>query len=175
MGRHHQLQRLPNLVSYSRLLFAAGFAVAGRDARIGLLGAAAASDFLDGWVARRTRTASRWGALLDPIADRTFTLVAVTSFLVAGVLSTAGYFVMLSRDLATAIGFLVARVVPRCRGMTFRARWPGKIVTTLQLLTFLCLLVRPTWAAPLLLAVAAASAWAITDYAVALWRGRAIA
>src|SRR5579864_6550636 len=101
-------RRLPNLISYSRMLLAAGFVAAGREGRVGLIGAAAASDFLDGWMARRTNATTRWGALLDSIADRVFTLVAVTTFFVGGRLSTAGYFIMLSRDLATATGFLVA-------------------------------------------------------------------
>ena len=42
-----------------------------------VIGAAAATDFLDGWVARRVRATSRWGALLDPIADRVFVLTVV--------------------------------------------------------------------------------------------------
>jgi CDP-diacylglycerol--glycerol-3-phosphate 3-phosphatidyltransferase len=45
---------------------------------------AALSDWLDGWVARRTGTQSALGALLDPIADK----VLVNSYLIAYVIIT---------------------------------------------------------------------------------------
>src|SRR3954469_7148349 len=112
MAPRATLRALPNIISSSRVVLAAGF-VAARDpdARLGLVGIAAATDFLDGWIARHARVASRWGALVDPIADRVFALVAVSTFLVTGQLSTMQFFVMLSRDIMTAVGFLVARLV----------------------------------------------------------------
>ena len=71
------------------------------------------------------RVTSRWGALIDPIADRVFALVAVSTFLFTGELSILGYFVMISRDIMTAIGFLVARIVPWLRPVEFKARPPA--------------------------------------------------
>ena len=59
-------------------------AMDGVGARVGLIGAAAATDFLDGWLARRVNAASRWGALIDPIADRFFVLTAVATMLFSG-------------------------------------------------------------------------------------------
>jgi cytochrome c oxidase subunit IV len=76
------------------------------------------------------------------------------------------------RDIATAVGFLVARAIPRLRSAKFQARLAGKVVTVLQLLTFAAVLVyRP--ALPALLAlVAVASVVSIADYTIALWRAR---
>ena len=106
------LRALPNIISSSRVLLAAGFvALPNPNTRLGLVGLAAMTDFLDGWLARRAKWTTRWGALIDPIADRFFVLVAVATFLFTGALSTVGYFVMISRDLMTAVGFLVARAV----------------------------------------------------------------
>ena len=69
------LVRLPNLLSCSRIVLAGGFvAFDASTARVGIIGAAAVTDFLDGWLARRVHATSRWGALLDPIADRVFVL-----------------------------------------------------------------------------------------------------
>jgi len=165
---------LPNIISSSRVLLAAGFvALPSPDTRLGLVGLAAVTDFLDGWLARRAHWTTRWGALIDPIADRVFALVAVSTFLFTGALSTTGYFVMLSRDLMTAIGFLVARAVSWLRPVEFKARFSGKLVTVLQLATFVSLLRFPAWVNTCLWAVGLTSAYSIVDYTFALWRARA--
>jgi CDP-diacylglycerol--glycerol-3-phosphate 3-phosphatidyltransferase len=171
---HRTLGRLPNLLSFSRLVLAAGFVAAGDvGARVGLIGAAAITDFLDGWLARRVKATSRWGALLDPIADRVFVLTVVGTFLFTGALSTTAYFILIMRDLATAVGFLVARVIPWLRPVEFKARMLGKVVTVLQLLTLAAVLVAPQAVTILLGAVAMASVLSIADYTLALWRARA--
>src|ERR671937_680604 len=107
-----ELRRLPNVLSLSRLLLAVLFVPAGRAARIALICLAAATDFLDGWLARRTNSTTRWGALVDPIADRIFVLVAIVTYVLNGELSPVESLLLLSRDIATALGFLVARTVP---------------------------------------------------------------
>jgi phosphatidylglycerophosphate synthase len=168
------LRALPNLISFSRVVLAVAFVMTpGADQRLGLVAAAAVTDFLDGFIARAARITSRWGALIDPFADRVFALVAVSTFLFEGELSTVGYFVMISRDLMTAVGFLVARVVPWLRPIEFRARFSGKLVTVLQLLTFVALLRFPAWISTGLWFVGIASAISVADYTCALWRRRA--
>ena len=165
---------LPNVVSMSRVVLAAGFVGAhGADERLALVGVASVTDFLDGWLARRRNVASRWGALIDPIADRIFVLTAVTAFLVGGELTTWQYFVLLSRDIMTAVGFVVARMVPWLRPVEFKARYLGKVATTLQLATFIAILAYPRAVTTLVLSVGVASVAAIVDYTYALWRARA--
>lgn len=168
------LERLPNLLSYMRLACAAGFVASGTtDGRVSLIGVAALTDFLDGWLARRVHATSRWGALLDPIADRVFVLTVVGTLLFDGLLTTAAYFILISRDIMTAIGFLTARAVPWLRPVEFKARMLGKAVTVLQLFTLAAVLIAQP-AVPLLLAiVAAASLLSIGDYTLALWKARA--
>ncbi|HTE47108.1 MAG TPA: CDP-alcohol phosphatidyltransferase family protein [Gemmatimonadaceae bacterium] len=174
MAARAGLRALPNILSSSRVLLAAGFVAAkGVDVRLGLVGIAAATDFLDGWIARRGQWTSRWGALIDPIADRVFALVAVSTFLFTGTLSTVGYFVMISRDLMTAVGFLVARAIPWLQTVQFKARFSGKLVTVLQLVTFVALLRFPEWVALCLWIVGLTSVYSIVDYTYALWRARA--
>lgn len=165
---------LPNVVSMSRVVLAAGFVGArGAEERLALIGVASVTDFLDGWLARRRNAATRWGALIDPIADRIFVLTAVSAFLISGELTTWQYFVLLSRDIMTAIGFLVARLVPWLRPVEFKARYLGKVVTTLQLATFIAILAYPDLVTFLVLLVGIASAAAIVDYTYALWQARA--
>ncbi len=174
MAARARLRALPNIISSSRVLLAAGFVAATQtDVRLGLVGLAAITDFLDGWVARRGKWATRTGALVDPVADRVFALVAVSTFLFTGALSPLGALVMLSRDIMTAVGFLVARVVPWLRPVEFKARLAGKLVTVLQFLTFVALLRFPQYVRPCLWAVGVASAYSIMDYTYALWRARA--
>jgi cardiolipin synthase (CMP-forming) len=164
----------PNLLSFSRFGLAALFAAAeGAAARVLIVAVASATDFLDGWLARRSKTVSRWGMLLDPLADRAFVFTAVCTFLFRGELTTLEYFVFLSRDIMTGVGFLVARAVPWLRRVTLRARLPGKIVTGLQLVVLFAVILAPQAVDALIVAVGVASAAAIADYTLMLWRERA--
>jgi len=80
---------------------------------------------------------------------------------------------MISRDLMTAVGFLVARAVPWLKPVQFKARFSGKLVTVLQLATFIMLLRVPAAVTPLLWLVGIASLYSIADYTYALWLARA--
>jgi phosphatidylglycerophosphate synthase len=171
-----RLLDVPNLLSMSRVVLAAIFPFARRPlSQAVLIGLAAISDFLDGWIARARHTASKWGALLDPITDRVFVIVALATYVFIGALTTGEYFTMIVRDLATAIGFLVARAVPSLQRVTFKARWAGKITTTVQLLVLIAVPLAPTLVRPLVIAVGVLSVWAIVDYTLALQRARAAA
>lgn len=138
-----------------------------------LIAVAAATDFLDGFIARRGGSATTSGALIDPIADRVFVLAAVSAYLVGGLLTTPQYFIFISRDLATALGFAVARIIPWLRPVVFRARLLGKAVTMLQLATLAAVLLWPRATDGLIVAIGLLSAVSIADYTLALWRARA--
>lgn len=169
-----ELRSLPNLLSTSRLALAAAFVIVDRsDVRIVLVMVALATDYLDGWIARQFGPVTHIGALLDPFTDRVFALVGVSAFLFEGRISTWEYFVMISRDLMTAIGFLVARAMPSLRAVAFQARFPGKLVTVFQLATFIAILINPRAADPMILVVAAVSVWAVVDYTWMLHTARA--
>jgi cardiolipin synthase (CMP-forming) len=174
MISRERFRALPNIISSSRVLLAAGFAVVTDvDKQLGLVGLAAATDVLDGWLARRAQWTTRLGALIDPMADRIFALVAVVTFLNSGALSFRASLVMLSRDIMTAIGFIVARAVSWLRPVHLRARPAGKLVTVLQFIAFVVLLLAPQRIQPLLWLVGLASAYSVFDYTLALWHARA--
>ncbi|MFI5241873.1 MAG: CDP-alcohol phosphatidyltransferase family protein [Gemmatimonadales bacterium] len=163
---------IPNLLSLARFPLAAAFlATDAVPARVALIGAASLTDVLDGWLARRQQ-ATRLGALLDPIADKTFVLVAISAFLISGELSSTDYFIILARDFATALGFLVAFLLPGLDPGNFKARMSGKVVTVLQLATVLALVLQSPQLRALVCMVGAASAWAIIDYTLLLSRER---
>jgi CDP-diacylglycerol--glycerol-3-phosphate 3-phosphatidyltransferase len=167
------LLNIPNVITLARLPLAVLFLLADTTAeRVIILGMASASDFIDGWLARRFRRTTRSGALLDPIADKTFVLAALTAFLRTDDLSAGEYFVILSRDFATAVGFLVAWMLPGLDPADFKSRMPGKIVTVLQLGAILALTISPQamrWLVPI---IGVASAVSIIDYTLVLHRTR---
>ena len=164
---------VPNSISLSRLLLALAFVViSGPWQRIVLILAAGATDFLDGWMARRANSSTVAGAIIDPFADRVFVLAAVSSYLAEGTISTGQYFIFLSRDIATAIGFVVARFIPGLTASSFRARAVGKTVTGLQLAFLVVVILAPRLVHPLVLIIGALSAVSIVDYTLALERAR---
>jgi CDP-diacylglycerol--glycerol-3-phosphate 3-phosphatidyltransferase len=167
------LRSIPNIVSLSRVALAVAF-VMDKDpnARIVIVLAAAVTDMLDGWLARKAGLTSRFGALVDPFADRVFALVAVATFVYEGSLTTVEYFIMIFRDLMTAVGFLVAKSVPWLKPVEFRARWSGKAVTALQMVAFVALLKFPSLVTPLVWGVGLLSLYSVIDYTLALWRAR---
>lgn len=165
---------LPNTVSLSRVVLALAFVLVSEPwDRIALIAVAGFTDFIDGWLARHEKTESATGALLDPLADRIFVLVAISTYLVEGLLTTGQYFIFLTRDLATAAGFVVAKIIPTLRPAVFRARMLGKIVTVVQLITLVVMIVMPELTRALILTIGIISVASIVDYTIALWRGRA--
>jgi CDP-diacylglycerol---glycerol-3-phosphate 3-phosphatidyltransferase len=164
---------LPNTVSLSRVVLALAFVLVSEPwDRIALIAVAGFTDFIDGWLARHEKTESTTGALLDPLADRIFVFVAISTYLVEGLLTTGQYFAFLTRDLATAAGFVVAKIIPTLRPAVFRARMLGKIVTVMQLIALVVIIVMPELTRVLILIIGIVSVASIVDYTIALWRGR---
>ena len=164
---------LPNLVSSSRVVLAVGFvATDAAPTRLALIGIASLTDFLDGWLARRTQVVSRFGALLDPIADRLFVLGVVISYVLGGQLNVWQAIALMFRDVMSVIGFFVARNVSWLRPIPFKARPIGKAVTVLQLATFIAVLLAPSVVSVLVIVVGLFGLAATIDYTLMLWRER---
>jgi len=97
--------------------------------------AAAATDLLDGYVARRRGSQSRLGAFLDPLADK---LLLMASFVTLTWLKALPFWiaaVVISRDLILAIGALAILIVGA--RLTPRPTWAGKFATFFQVLVVL--------------------------------------
>jgi phosphatidylglycerophosphate synthase len=168
------LLTLPNTISLSRVVLALAFVLVSEPwDRIALIAVAGFTDIMDGWLARHEKSESTTGAFLDPLADRIFVLVAISTYLIEGRLSTGQYFIFLTRDLATAVGFVVAKIIPTLRPAVFRARMLGKIVTVVQLITLTTIIVVPELTNILVVTIGVISIASIIDYTIALWRGRA--
>lgn len=157
---------LPNLVSLSRLALAGWFVAAATPAAQGIIIVlAAATDFLDGWLARRLNQRSRAGEILDPVTDKLFVLTVLVTLLLRGQLRFEYVLLMLFRDLYTTAAFFYARA--RRLRLRFKARFSGKVVTTLQIATVLTVVITPAWFPWLLGVTLAASLFAMYDYTAA--------
>jgi CDP-diacylglycerol--glycerol-3-phosphate 3-phosphatidyltransferase/cardiolipin synthase len=170
------LLAIPSVISLSRIALAAAFiAVESPHVRAALVIASALTDFLDGWIARTGHLETRIGAIIDPITDRLFMLTAIVVLVTDGALTVPECAVLLLRDIATTVGFFVARIVSWLRPVPLQARFPGKVATLLQFLSLLAALLWPVALMPLVVLVGAVAVWAIADYTLALWRARATA
>ena len=90
---------------------------------------ASATDFVDGWIARRFQLVTSFGKVADPIADKALTGTALVGLSVLGELPWWVTVLVLVREWGvTALRLAVIRhgVLPASRG--------GKVKTTLQVL-----------------------------------------
>jgi cardiolipin synthase (CMP-forming) len=71
--------------------------------------AAAATDWVDGRLARATHTVSEWGKILDPIADKVLVGAVVVVMLLQQIMPAWFVISVLARDLIIIVGGLVAR------------------------------------------------------------------
>ena len=96
-----------------------------------LFAAAAATDWLDGYLARRLNQTSAFGAFLDPVADKLMVAAALIVLLQLGRLDAIVVFIIIGREIAiSALREWMAKVG---RGKSMAVNFLGKIKTTSQL------------------------------------------
>lgn len=103
---------VPNLISVVRLGCVPVFCVLllGMGNRAGaaiLLGVLGATDWVDGYIARRFDQVSELGKILDPTADRLMFLAAVVAMTVDGSLHAAFGVTMLAREVVVSLATVV--------------------------------------------------------------------
>ncbi len=131
-----------------------------------LVAAAAITDLLDGWTARRRGDTTEVGAWLDPLCDKAFAVSVLVALLVTGRLEVGLFVLIALREFLIAPLALAYRLLPpRVRGaMVFRARWPGKICTVSQFAAILAALFVPWLALPAAVLAAVLGVVAVADY-----------
>lgn len=143
--RPQEFLSLPSLLSLARapLAVAFPFAVNRPLAALAVVSAAAATDLLDGWCARRLHRATAIGAVLDPVMDKVFVMTVVVTLALTHKLSLASGLCLASRDLLQAplvLWLALDRRALEHRTGRFKANVFGKIVTALQFVTILAAL-----------------------------------
>lgn len=129
--------------------------------QLAIVALAAASDVLDGALARRFG-GSRVGAVLDPVADKAFVAAAFVTVARRGMLEWYELGGVLLRDILAVLGFLGTWVLRR--PVALPARAGGKAVTVGQLLTLVAAIAESPLVRPLAWATAAIAVYALWDY-----------
>jgi cardiolipin synthase (CMP-forming) len=142
---------IPNLVGYARLAGIPVFlylALSSDDGRtVGgavVYLAIAASDYLDGFLARATGQYSRLGALLDPLVDRLTVLAGVVVCWKFELLPRWALVILAAREIVTLI---VAQLGLR-RGLDLEINWVGRWSVWLTMGGIFLALVTSAWIAP---------------------------
>jgi cardiolipin synthase (CMP-forming) len=127
---------VPNALSAIRILLIPAFValILNEDSRLAgflLLGAVVSTDWVDGYLARRTGQVTELGKLLDPLADRLAMAAALVTFVATDLLPLWAALVILVRDavvLAAAVWLAITKgpridVRPIGKYATFTLMW----------------------------------------------------
>ncbi|MBI5274799.1 MAG: CDP-alcohol phosphatidyltransferase family protein [Chlamydiales bacterium] len=90
------------------------------------------TDSIDGYIARKWRATSRFGAVLDPIMDKFFVFFVLSVFIFEHKMQFWQAAIMLSRDIALFLFFLYLIISSKFKSYKFRPANAGKISTALQ-------------------------------------------
>jgi CDP-diacylglycerol--glycerol-3-phosphate 3-phosphatidyltransferase len=131
---------------------------------------ASITDALDGWIARRQKSVSTFGKLMDPLADKLLIVAALVSLVSLDRLAAWVAMVIIARELAVT----GLRAVAAERGVVISASWLGKAKTILQVGAVFALIAfdpAPLWVDILLYVAVAMTLISGADYFLGLRRG----
>lgn len=134
--------------------------------------AAALTDLLDGYLARRWKQVTTVGMLLDPVADKLLISAALISFVQMRLLPGWMVILIISREFAVS----GLRSIAAAEGYTIQAGELGKSKMVLQVAGVVLVLLSPRW--PVLQPIGLAAMWAVVvlgllsavDYFRKFWR-----
>ncbi|MGD9572751.1 MAG: CDP-diacylglycerol--glycerol-3-phosphate 3-phosphatidyltransferase [Thermoleophilia bacterium] len=94
-----------------------------------LFGLVGATDLLDGYLARRWHAESRFGRIVDPLADRLLVIVGLVGLILLGRFHWTGPAILIARDVLIVLAYaLLMR-----RGIEMRVDMAGKISSALAM------------------------------------------
>jgi CDP-diacylglycerol---glycerol-3-phosphate 3-phosphatidyltransferase len=133
---------------------------------------AAATDGLDGYLARRDRSITRLGQWLDPLADKLLVAAPIVALVIVDAFPMWAAVIILAREF----GVSILRVWLGTRGRSMPAsRW-GKVKTAAQMLVVVLYLLPDLGAAAqdvrfwLLVVTVVLTVWSGLDYAIKAFR-----
>ncbi|MEY2967414.1 MAG: CDP-diacylglycerol--glycerol-3-phosphate 3-phosphatidyltransferase [Actinomycetota bacterium] len=123
------LLTVPNAITLVRLLCLPVFlwALFGRDSRLAagvIIGCLGATDWVDGWVARRFNQTSQFGALFDPTVDRLLFIVGLLALGLDGAVHIAVAVLILAREIGVGSMMVIATAFGMERfAVTYLGKW----------------------------------------------------
>ena len=130
---------LSNGLSFLRAPLALLFLAENTFLRISAIVLAMITDSIDGYLARRYRSASQFGAILDPAMDKFFVFFGLGVLIFEGRLLPWQACAMISRDFFLCVFGLYISLAGKWHAYQFKAiRW-GKITTSLQFFVLIVL------------------------------------
>ncbi len=122
---------VPNILSLARIALIPVFCWLSSIERTRLWGiflfaVVVSTDWVDGYVARRTGQVSELGRILDPVADRLAIGAGLLTFAMSGIFPFWAALVILVRDVAVLLG---GAAVLWGKDIRIEVRWIGKIAT----------------------------------------------
>ncbi len=125
---------IPNAFTFARLLCLPIFLylLFGREneaAAAWLLGALGATDWIDGYLARRLGQVSEFGKVFDPTVDRLLFIVAITAILVDESMPIWFGIAVLAREISVGLMMVIATLVFKMERID--VTWLGKVATFL--------------------------------------------
>ena len=130
---------------------------------------AALTDGLDGYIARRQKSITTFGKLMDPLADKLLIVAALISLVSLNRVAAWVAMVIIARELAVT----GLRGVAAERGVVIAASWLGKLKTALQVAAVFALIIwypAPTWVDVLVYVAVAVTVISGVDYFFGLRR-----
>lgn len=141
---------VPNAITVMRLLLVVPVAVYlwQRDyvAACVLVALAGASDVVDGWLARRLKSTTSFGAMADPVADKALSLTVFVLLAIQEHLPVALVAVVVVRDVIIVSGAATFRLL--YGPFDYAPTLAGKVSTACQIVLVLVVLARLAAAAP---------------------------
>ena len=129
------VSQLPNLITLARIALAPAFVLLlnDRDYKLALVifAVAGLSDGLDGFIAKRFNYQSRFGAILDPVADKILLVSAYVMLTVLNHLPLWLVIVVVFRDLLIVGGYVVYTSI--YGPVQMRPSWISKVNTFVQI------------------------------------------
>ncbi|MCJ7653015.1 MAG: CDP-diacylglycerol--glycerol-3-phosphate 3-phosphatidyltransferase [Actinobacteria bacterium] len=101
----------------------------------------AATDWADGFIARRTKTVSKFGVIADPLADRIFIGAALITLYIRGILPLLFLVIVLGRDILMALGYPVLGKIDPSK---IAVHWTGKVATAILFVALGLLILTPS-------------------------------
>jgi cardiolipin synthase (CMP-forming) len=126
----NRIATIPNAISLMRLVIAGALPMIPTDWRLPALATGAASDLVDGYLAKQLNQRTVVGQILDPIADKALVLSALVTLLLSGEIEWRELLLVLSRDVVVLVSALTALMLRDWRAFSrMKPSFMGKIAT----------------------------------------------